>query len=88
MKEQPTPTEQLQAIAQADDNEGIDGLTDEEIIREANYQLGFAQRRVEILTDELAAMEERAERAEADLEAYKARKTSINPWPWRNWRKK
>ena len=30
----------------------------------------------------------RAEKAEADLEAYKARKTSINPWPWRNWRKK
>ena len=85
---QPTPTEQLRAIAQADDNEGIDGLTDEEIDREVNYQLGFAQRRVEILTGELAAMEERAERAEADLEAYKARKTSINPWPWRNWRKK
>ena len=30
----------------------------------------------------------RAEKAESDLEAYKARKTSINPWPWRNWRKK
>ena len=35
-----------------DDYQGIDGLTDEEIIREANYQLGFAQRRVEILTRE------------------------------------
>ena len=61
---QPTPTEQLRAIAQADDNEGIDGLTDEEIDREVNYQLGFAQRRVEILTRELAAMRLRADRAE------------------------
>ena len=47
-----------------DDYEGIDGLTDEEIDREVNYQLGFAQRRVETLTGELAAMEARAERAE------------------------
>jgi len=47
-----------------DDTEGIDGLTDEEIDREVNYQLGFAQRRVEILTGELAAMRLRAERAE------------------------
>ena len=61
---QPTPTEQHRAIAQADDYQGIDGLTDEEIDREVNYQLGFAQRRVEILTGELAAMRLRAERAE------------------------
>ena len=45
--------------------EGIDGLTDEEIDREVNYQLGFSQRRVEILTGELAVMQARAERAEA-----------------------
>jgi len=62
---QPTPAEQLRAIAQADDYQGIDGLTDEEIDREVNYQLGFAQRRVEILTGELAAMRLRAEKAEA-----------------------
>ena len=49
---------------ESDDYEGIDGLTDEEIDREVNYQLGFAQRRVEILTDELAAMRLRADRAE------------------------
>ena len=44
-----------------------------------------------IMLDSAAAldvMESRVEKAEADLEAYKARKTSINPWPWRNWRKK
>ena len=61
---QPTPTEQLRAIAQADDTEGIDGLTDEEIDREVNYQIGFAQRRVETLAGELAAMRARADRAE------------------------
>jgi len=33
------------------------------------------------LTRELSAMRERAEKAEA-------RNISINPWPWRNWRKK
>ena len=49
---------------ESDDNEGIDGLTDEEIDREVNYQLGFAQRRVETLTRELAAMQARADRAE------------------------
>ena len=47
-----------------DDYQGIDGLTDEEIDREVNYQIDFAQRRVEILTGELAAMRLRAERAE------------------------
>jgi len=47
-----------------DNNQGIDGLTDEEIDREVNYQLGFAQRRVETLTRELAAMQARADRAE------------------------
>jgi len=49
---------------ESDDYQGIDGLTDEEIDREVNYQLDFAQRRVEILTGELAAMQARAETAE------------------------
>ena len=88
---QPTPIEQLRAIAQAETAFNTCGKMDRMVIhgqlvaaqsnadfpailahveameaeREVNYQLGFAQRRVEILTGELAAMRLRAEKAEA-----------------------
>ena len=57
--------------------EGIDGLTDEEIDREVNYQLGFAQRRVETLTRELAAMQARTEAVEKERDKLRIQCDSL-----------
>ena len=61
----------------SDDYEGIDGLTDEEIDREVNYQLGFAQRRAEILTGELAAMQARADAVERERDKLRIQCDSL-----------
>jgi len=60
-----------------DDTEGIDGLTDEEIDREVNYQIGFAQRRVEILADELAAMQAHTDAVEKERDKLRIQCDSL-----------
>ena len=60
-----------------DDYQGIDGLTDEEIDREVNYQLGFAQRRVEILTRKLTAMQAHTEAVEKERDRLRLQCPSL-----------